>query len=149
MVEEPGGDCQREGVTYTIHCLECRRKGREVEYIGETARTVYDRGVEHLSDLLGKVKGKPLWEHASEDHEGELDPTWFKMTLVKKHQSALQRQIREAIDIEGSGAEIILNKKGEWNGSLIPRLRVEVADRMEEIVKLVPSRGSGAHSGLN
>ena len=44
------------------------------------------------------------------------------MKLVKKHQTALQRQIREALDIGGSSAEIVLNKKSELNGSRIPRI---------------------------
>ena len=57
--------------------------------------------------------------------------SWFKMKLLHKHRSALQRQIREALEIEGSGAEIILNKRNEWNGSRIPRIRIEVADRLE------------------
>ena len=67
-----------------------------------------------------------------DEHEGLFEPSWFKMKLVMKHQTALQRQIREALDIEGSGAEIVLNKKNEWNGSRIPRIRVEVADTLEE-----------------
>ena len=54
------------------------------------------------------------------------------MTLVKKHQTALQRQIHEALNIEGSRADIVLNKKCEWNGSRIPRLRVEVGDKLNE-----------------
>ena len=58
-----GGECDSEGVTYSISCLECKKEGRIVEYIGETARTIYDRGNEHLSNLIGKKKGKPLWEH--------------------------------------------------------------------------------------
>ena len=78
------------------------------------------------------MAGKPLWEHAREDHEGEMRREWFKMTMVKKHQTALQRQIREALAIEGSGADVILNKKCEWNGSRIPRLRVEVGVKLDE-----------------
>ena len=114
------------------HCLECRRQKIEVEYVGETARTCYERGDQHLRDLIGKVTGKPLWEHAREEHRGEVRREWYKMTLVKKHQTALQRQIREALSIEGSAADVVLNKKCEWNGSRIPRLRVEVGTELNE-----------------
>ena len=130
-----GGDCQSEGVTYAISCLECKKNNVEVEYIGETARTIYDRGEEHLSDLINEVKGKPLWEHIVEKHESRYEIGWFKIRLLMKHRTALQRQIREALKIENSGAEIILNKKNEWNESRIPRLRVEIADKIEEEVK--------------
>ena len=82
-----------------------------MEYIGETARTIFDRGNEHLNDLISHTKGKPLWEHVMEVHDGKFEVDWFKMKLVMKHRTALQRQIREALEIEGSGAEIILNKK--------------------------------------
>ena len=101
------------GITYTIHCLECRKNGVEVEYVGEIARTTYERGGEHLRDLQGKVAGKSLWKHVLEDHGGVTDRFFFKMTMVKKHQSALQRQIREALDIEGSRLDVVLNKKCE------------------------------------
>ena len=126
------GDCESESVNYTISCLECKKKGKDVEYLGESARTMYDRGAEHLNDLLTQAKGKPLWEHVREDHDGEIQTSWFRMKLVKKSRSALQRQIREALEIEGSGAEVVLNRKGEWNGSRIPRIRVEVGDRIDE-----------------
>ena len=127
-----GGDCESENVNYLIECLDCKKKGKEVEYIGESARTMYDRGNEHLNDLLTENKGKPLWEHVKEEHEGEVRTSSFKMKLIKKNKSALQRQIREALEIEGSGAEVVLNMKGEWNGSRIPRIRVEVGDKISE-----------------
>merc|ERR1712208_107992 len=92
----------------------------------------YERGNEHLSDLEKKRTGKPLWEHMKEEHEGKVDRYWYKMTMVKKHDTALQRQIREALDIEGSRADVVLNEKGEWNGSRIPHLRVEVGNTIEE-----------------
>ena len=53
------------------------------------------------------------------------------MNLTQKHRTTLQRQIKEALSIEGSMADIILNKKSEWNGSKIPRLRVEVGEQLD------------------
>ena len=34
------------------------------------------------------------------------------MRLLMKHRTALQRQIREALEIEASGAEIVLQNNG-------------------------------------
>ena len=89
-----------------------------------------------MSDLIGEVQGKPLWEHAKEEHGGGVKTSWYKMTLTKTHRTALQRQMQEALNIENSRADLVLNKKSEWNGSKIPRLRVEVgADLVEETRK--------------
>ena len=52
------------------------------------------------------------------------------MQVVKKHKTPLERQITESILIENSKADILLNKKSKWNGSKIPRIRVEVARRI-------------------
>ena len=38
--------CNRQGVTYEIRCTTC-----DDEYVGETARSAYTRGVEHKEAL--------------------------------------------------------------------------------------------------
>ena len=118
-----------------INCLECKKKEMNVEYIGETSRTTYERGGEHLRDLVGEVPGKPLWEHAKEEHGGETQTSWYKISVTEKHKTALQRQLREALNIERSEASVVLNKKNEWNGSRILRLRVEVGECLDKEVR--------------
>ena len=44
----------------------------------------------------------------------------------------MTRQIEEGIEILKSKADIIMNAKGEWNGSKLPRLLVERGNRVEE-----------------
>ena len=44
----------------------------------------------------------------------------------------MSRQIEEGIEILKSSAGIIMNAKGEWNGSKLPRLLVERGDKVEE-----------------
>ena len=49
---ERGGMCWREGVTYTLYCLEC---GEEVAaYFGESGRNGYSRGKEHFEKKIAK-----------------------------------------------------------------------------------------------
>ena len=57
------GGCGREGVTYIITCHTCAKKGRNVKYIGETSRTGYIRGLEHLRDKESKKDDSPLAKH--------------------------------------------------------------------------------------
>ena len=54
------------------------------------------------------------------------------MKVVRSHMTPLARQIHESVEIEWSQAKIILNSKGEWNGSRIPRVRVEVGEKLED-----------------
>ena len=48
------GDCMKEGVLYCIRCEECKRRGREVEYRGETGRDCFVRGGEHIKGCEDK-----------------------------------------------------------------------------------------------
>ena len=40
------GKCMRQGLVYEIRCKTCEKEGKDTAYVGETARTGYDRGVE-------------------------------------------------------------------------------------------------------
>ena len=44
----------------------------------------------------------------------------------------MARQIEESIEILKSEADVIMNSKGEWNGSKLPRIMIERGDRIEE-----------------
>ena len=71
-------------------------------------------------------------------HQGVIPK--YEMQVQKKYRMPMGRQIGEGVMIEMSVAEVIMNSKGEWNGSRIPRLVVEVgekvltADHNEEVV---------------
>ena len=112
----------------------CKKKGKEVVYVGESARTGQMRGEDHLTDLGTKREGKPLWQHTDEEHGGVAREEDFKMKVLNKFKTPLERQIAEALEIETRSwtADLLLNKKGEWNGVKIPRLRIESHDNTEE-----------------
>ena len=55
----------------------------------------------------------------------------FKMKVVRGHKTPLSRQIHESIEIENSKADFLMNSKGEYNGSRIPRIVIEVGDKVE------------------
>ena len=79
--------------------------------MGETARTGYERTGEHFNDLEAKTVGKPLADHSKDDHDNNYERDWFKVKILKKYRTPLQRQIAESIEIEESSADILLNRK--------------------------------------
>ena len=125
-----GGDCQKESVVYTITCQECLTRGTSAEYTGETSRTGYMRGREHWEGLLEEKEDNPLWKHCVEHHDNiKIN---FKMKIVCGHKSPLSRQIHESVAIENCTAKVVMNSKGEWNGSRIPRIRIEVGENIRD-----------------
>ena len=114
---------------YRIRCQECASRGVCSEYLGESSRTGFLRGGEHLDDLKSRCLKSPLWKHCLEQHDGK--EVTFKMEIVRKHKSPLTRQIHESVAIENSSAKILMNSKSEYNGSKIPRIVVEVGDQVD------------------
>ena len=128
------GICSRQGAVYKILCVNCKEYnegqekegqeiGQETCYFGESARTLFDRGQEHLKALKKKSPESPLWEHHSEAHQGQ-EPR-FTMEAVSFTNSALIRQSMEARLIVDNGHMNLMNRKGEWGQNLPPKLLME------------------------
>ena len=71
--EGSGGECRREGLVYQITCLKCKGEGVLAQYWGETARTAFERGEEHLEGLAAKYEKNSLWKHSQIHHQGSLE----------------------------------------------------------------------------
>ena len=125
-----GGNCQQEGVVYRLTCLECGLNQVKSEYTAETSRTAFLRGREHQEGLDKRNVDNVLWKHCATVHGGQV--VQFKMKVIKSHRTPLSRQVQESIEIEYSKADIVMNSKGEWNGSRIPRIVVEVGEKLQE-----------------
>ena len=127
---------------YQISCQECGGRSKKSEYTGETSRTAYLRGREHLEGLAEEKEDNPLWKHCLSDHGGEK--VGFRMKVLRGHRSPLTRQIHEAVQIQYSTADVVMNSKGEWNGARIPRVVIEVGkdiqDEEEETGKEKPHK---------
>ena len=72
-----------------------------------------------------------LYKHVTDVHQGELVD--FKMKVVRRHQTALFRQVHEAVRLQrisrNPGVRI-LNSRGEYNRCRLPRL--QVADEFKD-----------------
>ena len=129
--EKDHGMCQKENITYKIKCEGCAEVGKEATYIGESSRTMYQRGKEHSKALEDEDEESPLWTHCQVIHGGA--PQEFSMTIIRSHVTAFDRQVSESVFITTNEADIIINRKSEWNGESIPRLLVEVKDEIEQV----------------
>ena len=98
------------------------------KYVGESGRSMYERGKEHYQDFKSLDKGSHILKHALEYHtEDPLGQMNFKMKVVKFHQSAFTRQIHEAVRIQSCReSDYLLNSKAEFDRCAMPRLSVKV-----------------------
>ena len=121
-----GGNCQQESVVYVITCMECEKNNVRAEYTGETSRTAFLRGREHIDGLEKENEDNALWKHCHQKHD--KNKVNFRMKVLRGHRSPLTRQVQEGVEIDCSKAGIVMNSKGEWNGSRLPRIRIEIGD---------------------
>ena len=107
---------------YSIACKKCKEGGVLAEYWGETARTAFERGEEHLEGMRNQDESNGLWKHSQIHHGGKLRREELEMKVVETHRSPLSRQIHEGVEIETNSAEIVMNSKAEWNQSRLPKI---------------------------
>ena len=139
-----GGDnlpaCTRSSIVYENICVKCNpdktEDGEPVVkegsmtpslYVGESSRTIQERGLEHWGAALRGDKKSHMAKHQAMEHAGE--PPAFHMRVVSYHRTALNRQVKEAVRIRRrGGASSILNSRAEYNRCHIPRLVLEEED---------------------
>ena len=107
------GRCEQSSVTYEIVCQSCGGK-----YIGQTTRSLYERGGEHVRDL--EQRRGALWRHCVERHGSEIEAFQYSVTGTYVGDCML-RKITEPVQIEREKPE--MNTKEEWNFVNIPRAR--------------------------
>ena len=160
VIKEKGSrkDCTKRNLVYEIKCLSCeevehkkieefyeqaekkaekgeieeRKKGVKLyKYIGETSRSGYERGLEHLDKLTSLSNKSMMLRHVLDNHQGEeISEVRWGMEIIQFKRSAFERQIKEAVLIQQeSEKHHILNSKAEWNQSKIPRFAMKVEDQ--------------------
>ena len=129
--EASAGQCRSEGITYYIVCLGCLGNGILSEYSGESSRDMFQRGNEHLHGLEVEDPENPLWKHCSTMHKGEKQK--FQLRLMSRHLTPFDRLIAESVNITHGQGDNCLNSKAEWMGESIPRLAIEVKDRVSKL----------------
>ena len=109
---------------------EMKRAVRLYKYVGETNRSTYERGYEHLMDMRQISKGSHILKHLVDKHEGEnIDKIDFRMKVIKFHKSSFERQIHESVLIQSNRRHCLLNSKSEFNRCAIPRLGMKLGEK--------------------
>ena len=86
-------------------------------YVGETARSAFTRGKEHLDGMDRDVSQSVLRRHENDCHNGVIPDYVMNVTGVY-HGDAMLRQITESIKIRREGS---INNKTEWNSITLPQ----------------------------
>ena len=139
--------CMRKSLVYENICADCNEGAGGKEevtgsnpdipsiYVGETSRTIFERANEHWGAAKGSKAARAkshIAKHQELVHEGR-EPN-FMMRTVKFHKTALSRQTGEAVRIRRRGGEgAVLNSRGEFNRSFIPRLQLVEEQVIKEL----------------
>ena len=95
-----------------------------MKYEGESHRKILVRAAEHVRDLRGGSKKRPLYKHLVNNH-----PTGgctFTIKVTGNFRDALTRQADEGARIK-SLAQLCMNSKAEFNAPPIKRIKVDEA----------------------
>jgi hypothetical protein len=112
-------------MVYSNTCLLCKEVGKDTKYLGETARTMFERSRKHQGDTLRVTVSSHIRSHMLEEHPSRLSNllTAFMMDVVKRTPSTLVRQVRETVEIER--APVVLNSEEDYNRCLLPRMIIQ------------------------
>ena len=102
------GNCNAIGVTYELICRSCEHK-----YIGETSRSAYTRGKEHLRSLKHKEDESVMWRHTGEEHGSDVPDFTMNVTGVFG-DDAMLRQITKAVLISKTQSSKLINNKNRY-----------------------------------
>ena len=99
-------------------------------YVGETCRSAYERGFEHLNDVKQLKPSSHMLKHLIDKHEHDnFDDIEFRMEILSFSRTAYERQIMEAVQIQlHRDDNHLLNSRAEFNRSAIPRLGLKLGD---------------------
>ena len=130
------GSCRAKGCTYQIACLGCRTENRKTVYIGETHRTLWDRIGEHREALKQQKETSCLHRHWQDYHHSDQgDNPKYEVKVLKTFRSATERQVSEALSIEGGDYDLLLNSKTELGRNAIAVQKTGYGDRLWDLYR--------------
>ena len=144
-------DCTKRSLVYETWCETCLRveedkiekeeitekekeeKKRSImryKYIGETARSAYERGLEHRDGYEKLDEDNHMIKHVANHHRDmKLEDIKFGMKVLKYTNSAMERQILESVKIQEEKVKhYILNSKAEYSRCTLPRLTARMGE---------------------
>ena len=111
-------DCRTRGCVYEYECLQCIRI-----YRGQTGRSMYERGKEHLEAWEAADDECPLQRHANIYHEGGHFEAEVKI-IARCYGKPSRRLITEAVMIDEIPPDKTMNSKSEWSYVKLAKVQV-------------------------
>ena len=125
-------DCKKRNILYESSCSLCNPEQEDKKkksslnnakgvYVGESARSIYERAQEHWADRVSQKEDSHMVKHWLSDHADLPEPPPFRIKVVSSFKDSMTRQISESvrIDLRGGG---VLNSKTEYSRCRLPRL---------------------------
>ena len=103
-----------------VKCETCQLDVRLAQYDGEKGSNGYTRGLEHQNALRLKDENNALWKHRVLEH-GVVKQK-FKMKCLGGSRSCLERQVNEAVRIEMSKADCVMNSRARFHQAPLVRV---------------------------
>ena len=71
--------------------------GKQGVYVGESARSIFERAKEHQADRVARKEDSHVIKHWLSNHQELKSPPKFRIEVVGSFQDAVTRQIAEAV----------------------------------------------------
>ena len=93
-------------------------------YVGESARSIFQRAREHGGDCHGMKEDSHMVKDWLTSHRDRLQLPKFRFKIIRSFKYAMTRQISESVRIELRG-EGVLNSRSEYSRCRLPRLVID------------------------
>ena len=140
-----GGPHNKSGALYKGECKLCGEDLVEAEYWGESGRTGYFRTLKHQEEVNKRDERNAFAKHLAIEHPNKQgDIRHFNIQVVSTFQKPLIREKMEAVKLQSSKADYILNSKSEHKQ---PKLHRVVMTRENDEAGSRRGRGGGRGRG--
>ena len=130
--DEKRQNCKQRNILYESSCRICQVDGQKTDltnskgvYVGESSRSMYERGKEHQKDGRDMAEDSHQWKHWANEHSDIEGNPQFRFKIVASFSDPLTRQLAESVRIDRRGMEI-LNSRSEYSRCRVPRLQLDM-----------------------
>ena len=107
--DEKVQNCKQRNILYESSCRICQVDGKDAGkltgnnkgiYVGESSRSMYERGKEHVKDGKDKAEDSHQWKHWAGEHPDIPGSPKFRLKIVSTFSDPMTCKLAEAVSIE-------------------------------------------------
>jgi hypothetical protein len=98
-------ESDEKGIVYKATCNKCKEKGTQIDYIGETSRTMKVRKDEHCRLSKNRTKLTEIGKHSINEH-GDLKKDDWDFKIIDREKNIMKRKIKEAYHIRNEKTKL-------------------------------------------